>query len=114
MTTTLLWLLPLPILALILFAKRVRIWLAIQLCRDTACLVVRIGPAAVMHDTALDLAGYVRRSGGLQDPKRIKAYRAVVTGANAIAALGQQLIAGPFPKKQREEILNADQQEKVS
>lgn len=95
-------------LAAVILFPRLRVWLAVQLCRETACLLVRIGPAAVMHDTALDLAKYVQHSGGLQDPKRIKAYRVIVTATTGIAALAQQLIAGPLPKP-REETPDADE-----
>ncbi len=86
---------------------RVRVWLAIQLCRGTPCLIARTGPAALMHDVALDLAGYVERSGGLTDPRRIKAYRGVLKGSIGLATLSQQLIAGPYPKP-REETPNAE------
>ncbi|KKL09266.1 hypothetical protein LCGC14_2567580 [marine sediment metagenome] len=94
--------------AMILF-PRLRVWLAIQLCRGTACLVARVGPTVVLHDTAMDLAGYVNRSGGLQDPnpKRIKAYRAILKGSLGLAHLAQLVIAGPYPKQSREETPDA-------
>ena len=96
----------LSIIATLLF-PRLRVWLGVHLCRGTACVLVRIGPAAIMHDTALDLARYVQTSGGLQDPKRIKAYRVVVTATTGIATLAQQLIVGPL--KSREELPNAEE-----
>ena len=98
----------LSLVATIMF-PRLRVWLAIQLCGGTACLVARVGPTAVMHDTALDIAGYVNRSGGLQDPnpKRIKAYRAILKGTLGLAHLAQLVIAGPYPKP-REEVTNAE------
>ncbi|KKM76526.1 hypothetical protein LCGC14_1379190 [marine sediment metagenome] len=100
----------LSLIAAVLF-PRLRVWIAIQLCRGTTCLVARIRPAAVMHDVALDLAGYVNRSGGLQDPnpKRIKAYRVILKGSLALSHLAQQLIAGPFPKQLREETPHAEE-----
>ncbi len=103
----------LSLAATILF-PRLRVWLAVQLCRGTACLVARVGPTAVMHDTAMDLAGYVNRSGGLQDPnpRRIKAYRAILKGSLGLAHLAQLVIAGPYPKQPKEEATNAE--EKVS
>ena len=99
----------LSLLAAILF-PRLRVWLAIQLCRGTTCLVARIGPTAVLHDTAMDLAGYVNRSGGLQDPnpRRIKAYRAILKGSLGLAHLAQLVIAGPYPKQSREEAPRAE------
>ena len=96
--------------AAILF-PRLRVWLAVQLCRGTACLVARIGPTAVMHDTAMDIAEYVNRSGGMQDqnPKRIKAYRAILKGTLGLAHLAQLVIAGPYPKAtKREETTDAE------
>ena len=93
--------------ALILF-PRLRVWLAVQLCRGTSCLVTRIAPIAIMHDVALDLAGYVERSGGLTDPRRIKAYRGVLKGALGLAHLSQQLIVGPHPKQPKEEAPHAE------
>ena len=92
---------------LVLF-PRLRVWLAIQLCRGTECLIARATPVAIMHDVALDLAGYVERSGGLNDPRRIKAYRGVMKGSLGLATLAQHIIAGPYPKL-REETANAEE-----
>lgn len=89
-------------------SPRLRVWLAVQLCRGTSCLVTRTAPIAVMHDMALDLAGYVERSGGLNDPRRIKAYRGVLKGSLGLATLAQHLIVGPYPRQQREEALHAE------
>ena len=87
---------------------RLRVWLAVQLCRGTSCLVTRIAPIAAMHDVALDLAGYVERSGGLNDPRRIKAYRGVLKGSLGLATLAQHIIVGPSPRQSKEEAPHAE------
>ncbi len=98
----------LSLVAAILF-PRLRVWLAIQLCRGTTCLVARIGPTAIMHDTALDMARYVERSGGLNDPKRIRAYRTILKAALNMAVLARSVIAGPYPKPEKvEEVSDAE------
>lgn len=61
--------------------KRFRVWLANLLTRKTACVVVRREAVIGLGAAAESLVDYVARSGGLQDPKRIKAYRRVLRGS---------------------------------
>ena len=61
--------------------RRLCVWLAKQLTRKTACIVARRDEVLSLGDAAEELADYVARSGGLQDPRRIKAYRRVLRGS---------------------------------
>lgn len=61
--------------------KRFCVWLAQQLTRKTACAVVRRDEVEQLGELAEELADYVARSGGLQDPRRIKSYRRVLRGS---------------------------------
>ena len=61
--------------------KRFCVWLANLLTRKTACAVVRRDEVTQLGAAAEDLADYVARSGGLQDPRRIKCYRRVLRGS---------------------------------
>ena len=61
--------------------RRFRVWLANLLIRKTACAVVRREEVEQLGEAAEGLADYVARSGGLQDPRRIKSYRRVLRGS---------------------------------
>lgn len=102
----------LALLALVLVrVPRLRVWIALQLCRNTGCVVARYAPTYLMAKTAGDLLRYVERSGALQEPKRVKAYRVVSRGAMSIMVYAQDILAGPFPKKPKEE-KDASQEDK--
>ena len=88
---------------------RFRIYLATLLCKGTPCSVARTEKVAALHDLALDLAKYVDTSGGLQDPRRIRAYRTVSKGALGIATLALEVAVGS-PLLQKEEERDASTQ----
>jgi hypothetical protein len=95
---------------------RFKVWLARRLCRNTACGVVRVGPTIVMLDTVYRLHQYVQRSGGLQDPRRIKAYREILAATSTVAGLGAQVlidggIVARVSPSQREEQQDAQAQQ---
>ena len=78
--------------------QRFRVRLAVWLCKGTPCLVARASDVMSMHGIALNLGRYVSTSGGLQDPKRIKAYRTVLSAATGLVMFTRNVIVGPFPK----------------
>ncbi len=61
--------------------KRFAVWLAKLLTRKTDCVVARRGRVEKLGAAAEELVDYVARSGGLQDPRRVKAYRQVLRGS---------------------------------
>ncbi len=77
------------------FLHRLRINLAIWLCKGTVCLVARADGVVQMHDIAYNLAQYVGASGGLQDPRRIKAYCVIFRAALALTMSARTVIVGP-------------------
>ena len=70
---------------------RTRVAIAVWLTKGTPCTVVRNGPLEIIATQAFALAAYVQHSGGLQDPRRIRAYRVVLRAAASIAYRVQQL-----------------------
>ena len=58
--------------------KRFRVWLAQMLTKGTDCCVARSNDVSSLQSRVNDLARYVDESGGLQDPRRIRAYRRVL------------------------------------
>ena len=58
--------------------KRLSVWLARWLTKGTGCCVVRSSRVESLEGHVADLDSYVENSGGLQDPRRIRAYRYVL------------------------------------
>ena len=77
--------------------ERLKISLAVWLCRGSTCAVVRTLPVQEMQMIARDLTEYVQASGGLQDPHRINAYRRVLYDATHLEAAARQVIVSPRP-----------------
>ena len=74
------------------FVRRLQVWLARQLCRGTACCVVRESQAKQTVGLASDLWLYVQASGGLHDPRRIRAYRQVLDFSAGIVQNGREML----------------------
>jgi len=64
--------------------QRLKIGLARWLTRGTPCTVVRTVVVENMQAEAQKLEDYIQRSGGLQDPRRINAWREVFSMARSI------------------------------
>ena len=58
--------------------KRFRVWLARWLTRGTECCVVRSNRLESLGKETEDLDRYVTSSGGLQDPRRVRAYHVLL------------------------------------
>lgn len=74
--------------------RRFRVWLAVLLVRGTKCLVAREEALSDLIEWSDDLYRYSRVSGGLNDPRRIKAYKRIGYSATAIQAAANRLLAG--------------------
>ncbi len=61
--------------------KRLCVWLAGWLIKGTDCCIVRSNNLQSLLRRADDLVDYVEDSGGLQDPRRIRAYRNILRSA---------------------------------
>lgn len=73
--------------------RRFRVWLARLLLRSTGCLVARAVPVAELQYLASDVARYIRMSGGLQDPRRIRAYRTLLRRSENISRAAGEIQA---------------------
>lgn len=83
------------------FLARLRVRLAMLLCKGTNCSVVRDMPTMMMLHQVGALAQYVEKSGGLSThptKHRLHAYKTILRTSNTIIGLGRQVLAGPFPK----------------
>lgn len=74
--------------------QRFRISLATWLVRNTPCLVARREPTIALVQEAMHLDYYVAQSGGLQDPRRIRAYYVVRESAQKIKDLASEVYVG--------------------
>lgn len=74
---------------------RFQVWLAVLLCKGTGCVVTRRNRVDNLRGAARILAEYVGKSGGLQDPRRIVAYRTVLKASSVIGALTSDILVGP-------------------
>lgn len=83
--------------------KRFRIWLATRLCRGTACVVARRGAVARLESLGCEIADYVERSGALNDPSRIRAYRVLLRAASELSATATSVKAADFDTFREEE-----------
>lgn len=78
--------------------QRFRVALARLLTRGTKCTVVRAVVVENMQDTARRLEEYVQRSGGLQDPRRISAWREVFSLSRSIYVDSLEIEVGHQPQ----------------
>jgi len=72
--------------------QRFRVWLALRLVRRTDCVVVRAAPIREAVTMAGDLHQYVQRSGALQDPRRVKAWRRIVRLTTVLVGRAEQAV----------------------
>lgn len=75
--------------------ERFRVSLATWLVKNTSCLVARREPTIQMCAAALRLRTYIEASGGLQDPRRIRAYRVILRDVEKMHQYMTQVVAGP-------------------
>ncbi len=64
--------------------KRFAVWLARCLTKGTECCVVRSSRLEDLDQHTVKLGRYVESSGGLQDPRRVRAYHVVVRAVENI------------------------------
>lgn len=72
---------------------RFKVWLALKLLKGSACTVARREHVEIMRWQAFHLGQYVQHSGGLQDPRRIRAYRIVLRAAASLVYLAKNIEA---------------------
>lgn len=58
--------------------QRTRVDIATRLLRGTPCSVARTKELRAIQQNAIELENYVETSGGLQEPRRIRAYRVIL------------------------------------
>lgn len=71
--------------------RRFRVWWAMVLIRGTGLRIVRQGVVNDLRRRCDELDAYVDRSGALQSPHRIRAYRRVRGETAAARELAQQI-----------------------
>lgn len=74
--------------------ERFRVWLAKILVKGTECAIGRRSSLEWLLIRSHDLGAYVRTSGGLNDPHRIKAYKQCLRLAGQIEQGSRNLLVG--------------------
>lgn len=67
--------------------RRLRVWLAVILCRGTGHVVCRTQVVNDLKRDVVALEWYVEKSGGLNDPRRIRVYGVVSNFAERVRSL---------------------------